>query len=469
MSLFFRTLIVAMAASLSVALSIGACGATDNSDGGGDSDSDSDGDADSDSDGDADTTIYDIRQGNVAEESQVTLSGVVVTSPVHVEDSVVFVEEPEAGQYSGIYLYMYSEVLAEHGEDLTPGAVIDVSGEYTEFYGVSEVTVQAPGDLAVSDYGDVPGPDVVDPADIETGGSLAEAYESVLVRVENVEVTQADLGYGNFELTGGLIVDDFFFEEGGGPSGPHLEPGQGDTFDAVVGPLRYSYEEFQISPRDMDDFIGYSGEVDTDTDTGADTIYDVQQGNVSENDVVTIEGAIVTSPVHEEEQYVFIEDPQAGAFSGILLYLYNEPFAAADLQRGDVVDVTGEYQEYYDMSQIVVQNTGDLVETGTASLPAPEVVSSADVATGGSQAEDYEGVLVEIESPTVTNTDAGYGQFEVDDTLLVDDFFFSGGQGPSGEMPAVAVGDGFTALRGVLIYHFDDFKLAPRDSDDFVN
>jgi len=452
----FRLSLIVLAAL--AALGTGACGAVDNDDdSSADADSDSDSDTDSDSDSDGDTTIYDLRQGNVEEGTVVTVKDVVVTSPVHTTDAAVFVEEPDGGQYSGIHVYLWTEALAEY-YGLQPGDVVDVTGEYAEFYDVSEITVQSPLDIVVTGSADVPGPDVVDPEDVTTGGALAEAYESVLVKVEDVGVTDPDAGYGQFVVDDSLYVEDFFFESGEGPSGPNILVAEGDTFGGVTGILLYSFEEFTLAPRTQDDYEEW---VHLET-----TIYDIQQGDVPENTVVTLEGVVVSSPVHVEDSLVFVQDPDGGQYSGILLYLYSEVMDAVDLVPGDVINVTGEYAEFFDMSELTVTSAYDLTELSSGPAPAPEVVAPADIATGGELAEAYESVLVRVADVTVTDDSIGYGSFTVTDGLIVDDFFFTSDGGPSGDMPAVAVDDVFTTLTGPLSYSYDEFRLFPRDAAD---
>ncbi|MEE9617046.1 MAG: ExeM/NucH family extracellular endonuclease, partial [Anaerolineae bacterium] len=75
-------------------------------------------------------------------------------------------------------------------------------------------------------------------------------WESVLVRVENVTVTNDDLGYGEWSVSddsGDVIIDD---------KGSYTyAPVNGDALDAVIGPLDYAYGAFKIQPRDDNDII----------------------------------------------------------------------------------------------------------------------------------------------------------------------------------------------------------------------
>ena len=97
-------------------------------------------------------------------------------------------------------------------------------------------------------------------------------------------------------------------------------------------------------------------------------------------------------------------------------------------------------------------------------VPLPELVNSADIATGGSKAEAYEGVLVEIEDVEVTNPDLMNGEFEVSGGLRLDDLFFT-----NMDWPSVSMGDTFSSVIGVIDYSFDNHKLAPRSANDLTN
>ena len=93
----------------------------------GDGDGDGDGNGDGDGDGDNDVTIYDVQQGNVIEGSVIQLNDVIVTSPTEVDSmggaGTLYIQEPGGGEYSGIALYLYSEVAAANS--LAPGDVLN--------------------------------------------------------------------------------------------------------------------------------------------------------------------------------------------------------------------------------------------------------------------------------------------------------------------------------------------------------
>ncbi len=445
------------------ALVLQSCTQVGNDDDDDDDDDDSEGDDDSaddddddsgDDDDDGGMTIYDIQQGKVTEGTIVTLNGVIATSQVSEENTAFFVQEPDGGQWSGIYVYVYDEVV-EKVADLEPGDIVNLTGEYTEFFEMSEITVTSANDIEITGFEDAPDPEVVSPADVANGGSLAENYESVLIQVNDVTVTNPDLGHNDFEVTGGLIVDDFFY---------YREPADGETFTSIAGPLNYSFDNFMIEPRDADDYNGSGGGDDDDDDDDDDTtIYDIQQGNVTPDTTVTLSGVIATTPLTSGGQGFFVQEPGGGEYSGIYVFVFHPGSKALDIEPGDVVTLTGTYVEYGDkdttLSEITVENGSDVSVTGTDTVPTPILVDQADIATGGSKMEEYEGVLLKVEDVTVTNDDLGFGEWEVTDGLRIDNLFFS---------PTIVNGTDYASITGCLYYSFDHSKLEPRTTADLV-
>jgi hypothetical protein len=465
-----KVTIISLAAVIMTALGTGlfcACGATDNesSSGDADTDGDTDGDTDSDSDSDGDS-IYDVQQGNISEGTVVSFNDVIVTSPTYTKtdgSGYFFVEEPAGGEYSGIVVFMYSDVAVE--TDVAIGDVVNVAGAYTEYYGLSEITLASLNDIEITGTADPPAPEVVNPSDVKAGGSLAEAYESVLIEVEDVIITNSDVGYGQFEITGGLPVDDYFFTSGGGPSGSNIVAVDDGTFDAVVGILLFTsfndVDEFKLGPRDLDDYDNYSGG-DTDWD-----IYDIQQGNVPSSVDFDLPDVIVTSPLTWNNEGFFVQESAGGEYSGIYVHIWNPTTDAVTISVGDVVTLTGSYYEFFDCSQFQIDGGSAVNVTGTASVPAPEVVAAADVAqTTSLLAENYEGVLIQVQNVTTATAVDGFGQFLLDDAvngLMVDDEFFTAGTGPN-----PTLGHNYTSITGPLHYDYD-FKLLPRTLADLVD
>jgi endonuclease I len=95
-------------------------------------------------------------------------------------------------------------------------------------------------------------------------------------------------------------------------------------------------------------------------------------------------------------------------------------------------------------------------EASGMTLPAAAVLSAADAAS-----EDYEGVLVSVESAVCTNAHAGIGEWEIDD-----------GSGLCG-VGGMGIGFGPTLgtsydVTGPVAFTYGSFKLEPRDTNDVV-
>lgn len=397
----------------------------------------------------ATVTIYDLQQGNVPPMTTVRLENVVVTTPINVESGGVVVQDPMGGKFSGIYVYLYADVVA--ALTLAPGDIVNLTGEYSEFYDFSELTVQGVENVEVVGQGEVPAPLVVSPQALLPTSPEAEPYESVLVRLEDVQVTNADLGFGNFEVEGGVIVTNFFLFE----QSAEVFPFESATFESLTGVLLYNFEEFKLAPRIPEDVPGAGGEPE-----GPVTIYEIQQGEVPVGAPVLVEDVVVTTPPTFEGDVFFVQERDGGERSGISIFMADP--AGLQIQPGDVLTITGNYDEFYDESQIRVSSVADLQSAGSGDPLAPATVAVGDIASGQG-AEAWEGVLVQVEGATVSTAANDYGEWEVDQALVVDDLFFDMGAGPE-----PAVGEAFASIAGVLTYSFETYKLAPRSASDLV-
>ena len=182
---------------------------------------------------------------------------------------------------------------------------------------------------------------------------------------------------------------------------------------------------------------------------------------------VRIEGVVVTAVVDGPVEHFFVQtdlgspafDVTRGSrFSG--LQIYRAPGVTESVVPGDLVNLEGTYEEYYENTMV---NLTLIEVVGTAALPVATVVTSAEIATGGSGAEAYEGVLVQVEQVSVTNltpTGYEYGAFEVTGALRIEDLCY----------PAVLdlaqMGQAFSFIRGVLNFSYGNTSLNPRDSSD---
>ncbi|HPQ68701.1 MAG TPA: hypothetical protein PKW95_06200 [bacterium] len=394
-------------------------------------------------------TIYELQRGRVAAETRVLLSHVIVTTPLTDYGDGFFVQEMEGGPYSGIYVYVTGEASGEIRPEV--GDVVDIAGLYDEYYELSELTVSAIGDMEVLDNLGSPDPEVVDARDLATGSDEAEKWEGVLVRVEDVQVTEPDLGWNEFEISGGAIVDDLFWP----PESAFIPPDDAQ-FDSITGAFTYTFEEYKICPRSAADF---DGDWEPVGPLGEATIYEIQQGDVPLGATVTVT-AVISSPLNFNGDTFFIMEESGGPWSGVAVYMYDEVAAVYNGQVGDAVEVTAQVTEYYDLTELVVKDPGDLVLLNEGQAPDAEEIDLDDVG------EKWEGVLVQTGAVTVSEAVNNYGEFTVGDgngELVVDDLFF---EKYHWETYGIEAGDTFGRIRGILTYDYGEFKLEPRTDSD---
>ena len=160
------------------------------------------------------------------------------------------------------------------------------------------------------------------------------------------------------------------------------------------------------------------------------TIYDIQQGKVPVDLVVELKNVIATSPVYfdkDKKAYLFVAEAAGGPFSGIQVFISADvalELGAGLPKMGDTLSLRATYTEFYELSQLTVKAASDVTITGPGTIPAPSVVTAAEVTTMGAKAEDYEGCLVQIVDAEVTAPVVEFGEFEVDNALKVDALFF---------------------------------------------
>ena len=176
--------------------------------------------------------------------STVTLSGVYVTAvrPLSGGSRGFYVQDTSLKPFSGIFIFTKGT-----SPSVSVGNEVTVTGTYEEFFDFSElssptITVTNPG--TTLPFGPIA---ISNPADIATGGSMAEGYESMLLSVSNVKVTvmnpDAPQDFDEFAVTGNLRIDDEIYEAMDNTYAV-------DTpFSKITGVLTYSFKEFKLLPR----------------------------------------------------------------------------------------------------------------------------------------------------------------------------------------------------------------------------
>ena len=438
--------------------------------------------------GGSSATIYDIQMNTYSEGTIVTITDAVVTTQLtDGEYPAFFVQSAEGGAYNGIYIFKYDEV------DYNPtiGDIVTITGEYTEFYGNSQLKVTEPGNIEVTGSG---GTVVV--TDVTEEPENWEAYESVVVRFTDMEISDASKLYdwGAVELAIGCWMDNDF---------TNYDAEDGASYASITGPMTYSFEKYAILPRSTEDLQGYngtpggggggSGDGETECDDGEDndgdgyidcddwdcedleecggsggsggsdpagpgvdaSIAEVQQGEVDEGERVTITGAIATSGLSTDGSGFFAQDVGGGSWSGIYVYVYDEVEAVlGELAAGDVVNFTGEIKEHYGLTEIKVTSPDDITLTGETADVSVDVMGDEPI-----DWETWEGCLITVESVTVTGDEDEYGGSPMDNGMYIGRDFMD-----------VDAPDGtsFSSVTGPLTYDRDEYRILPRSTADIV-
>ncbi|MDP4588201.1 MAG: phospholipase D-like domain-containing protein, partial [Flavobacteriales bacterium] len=140
-----------------------------------------------------------------------------------------------------------------------------------------------------------------------------------------------------------------------------------------------------------------------------------------------------------------------GMWSG--LYIYNNVY---QVEIGDLVEVTGVVEEYFGMTELInVSNV--TISSSNNPVPTAELLP-----TGSAGAEEWESVLVRVESAICNQPNAGFGEYFVNDgsgDLKCDDLLYV-------FVPTIETTYNLT---GPMYYSFSEYKMVPRDASDIEN
>lgn len=386
-----------------------------------------------------------------------------------VNNSVVWCQDPAGGAFSGIAALPTTMTLDDGNGMRAPvrGDEVRIDGDYVEFYDLTELT---DAHLTYVSTQPVPAAAVMNPADIANGGMSAEAYESVLVRVENVEVTvqnadaEENRDYDEFVITGNLRVNDTIYTD----LDNTFEVGA--PFSSITGVLNYSFSNFKLEPRDADDLtfgpatvkefgmhngfarVGEAGTVDIVLTRAADADVTVMLSS-SEPGFATVPASVVVG-AGSQTASVAITAVAAGATT--LTATHDGAMATLDLTvvaANAVPSVASVMPTTVDTS---VGRTTDL--TVTLDMPAPAagttVTATVDPAPIASLSATSIMVPAGAMTATVTLTADAVGSTTVT---------FAAGTGS--EDVAVTVAE---APAGALVINEVDYDQAGADTAEFI-
>ena len=167
---------------------------------------------------------------------------------------------------------------------------------------------------------------------------------------------------------------------------------------------------------------------------------------------MTLRGVIVTGGPSVSGDSFFVQDVGGGLWSGVRVYTNAW---VAPVREGDVVTVTGTILEYYDETELEVARSADITVTGSAT---PSVV---ELASAPPDWEPYEGVLVRLNTVSLTSAADSAGESTTSWPILMDDFLYDYDTFYSN-------GTRFRSAAGLVRYSFEAWKLEPRDAGDLL-
>ncbi|MDW8251926.1 MAG: thrombospondin type 3 repeat-containing protein, partial [Myxococcales bacterium] len=157
----------------------------------------------------------------------------------------------------------------------------------------------------------------------------------------------------------------------------------------------------------------------------------------------------------------WVQDPTLNEFGGIFIFLGSTQPTVTVLDR---VDVTGKVENFQGLLELV---NPKITKVGVCEPISPIVVADpASIATGGTNALRYRGMLVQVNNVSVINENPdapqNFNEIAVTGNLRVDDFLYAYPQN------SFKLGDTFPFLAGVLHFSFSNNKVLPRNAADIT-
>ncbi|WP_070136773.1 T9SS type A sorting domain-containing protein [Crocinitomix algicola] len=186
-------------------------------------------------------SIYDIQYAPDAPHDSPYAEEVVKTTGIVTgvfqfgsDEGKFFIQDGE-GAWNGIYVYA-------DGSELSLGDEVTVTGKVVEYYGLTEMSYVSEINVLSSDN------ELPAPVDVSTLDAANEEYEAVLVRVLDAECTNADAGFGQFEVndgSGARLIDDQIYS---------YTATMGNFYN-ITGVTFLSFDEVKIFPRMEEDVV----------------------------------------------------------------------------------------------------------------------------------------------------------------------------------------------------------------------
>ncbi|MBD3165346.1 T9SS type A sorting domain-containing protein [bacterium] len=452
----------------------------------------------------------------------VTIQGWVTFEPMSAGGSSFYVADA-AGAWNGINVFD-----ADNSHHLGFGYEVEVTGEVTEYFGKTEIVAPEGGELEVTilndmvDWENLP-PAVayteVSAADLAGGAATAEQYEGVLVKVLDVETTDTDLGYGEWEVGDGSGNNFAIDDPQDDVFGYAFLPQEDYSFEYVQGILNYTFDVYKVMPeiaydlkvqedvangiytpiawfqqvRPMDMTVQYDENGDPYTNDYSYASGATRWGNDLDPATITVHG-LVTAPTglyYAGDGVKFImadfdhgmdEEGYAKPWSAVLSY---DPDSTAfpALEIGDEITFQGHVDEYLTgaghMTEMWIEAAVNPSSIGNTT-PIPPTIDTEDV-RNPMHGEMWGNVFVHIENSVVIHPTLQYQMFAIDNNLE-DDWLAIKVDDDSDSLTSdsviVSQGAVVESITGWIYHHYGDlgdedgsdwpWKIVPQGPSDII-
>lgn len=193
-------------------------------------------------------TCYDIQYTMEADgvspyvDQEVTVQGIVTGAGF---GDNYFIADAGGGPWSGLFIY-------DRYNEPELGDLVQLDGIVAEYYDFTELT-SVTNFQVLSQNNPLPEVSIINTGSLSTLNT-AELWESVLVQVQNVNVTEIPNAYQEFYVSdgsGSCQIDNGFFSNN--HSWDNIQ--NGTVYTSIVGIVDYSYSTYAINPRSLSDMI----------------------------------------------------------------------------------------------------------------------------------------------------------------------------------------------------------------------
>lgn len=178
---------------------------------------------------------------------------------------------------------------------------------------------------------------------------------------------------------------------------------------------------------------------------------------------VLVKGVVITASGVDSNAspHAWAQDVAGGEYSGIYLDVDATTAPQGVTVGTTTVDIEGTYEEQNGNSAIKVTS---ITNIGNAVNPVTPVVVSSATLADPVEAEKWEGVLIRVNEAGVTdeNADAAqdFGEFRIDNAVRVNDLLFA-------QATPESLCDVYAFIAGPLNFGFGNYKIEPRDANDY--